>query len=94
MKKPKATKEKAPRKDPRIEEIYEEEVEFMCPVRGLVKQKVKIKRYKSLQEIEERRLIASRDALSQLEETDDGLEIYSDGEALDVGGPPSEDSND
>ena len=34
--------------DPNVEEVYEEEVTFMCPTRGLVKQKVKIKRYKSL----------------------------------------------
>lgn len=33
--------------DPNVEEIYEEIVTFNCPTRGLVKQKVKIKRYKS-----------------------------------------------
>jgi hypothetical protein len=34
--------------DPNIEEIYEEEVTFHCPTRGLIKQKVKVKRYKSM----------------------------------------------
>ena len=41
-----------PKRDPRIEEIYEEEVTFQCPVRGLVRQKVKIKRFKPLAEQE------------------------------------------
>ena len=30
---------------PVLEETYETEIECMCPVRGLVKQKVKVKRY-------------------------------------------------
>ncbi len=32
---------------PELEETYETEIEFVCPVRGLVKQKVKVKKYKS-----------------------------------------------
>ena len=35
--------------DPDVEKIYEKTISFMCPVRGLVTQKVKIKRYKSKQ---------------------------------------------
>lgn len=34
-----------PVKGPVLESTYETEIEFMCPVRGLVKQKVKVKRY-------------------------------------------------
>ena len=32
-------------KKPVLEKTYETEIEFMCPVRGLVKQKVKVKKY-------------------------------------------------
>lgn len=84
----KATK---PRKDPRIEEIYEEEVSFTCPVRGLVKQKVKIKRFKPLAEQESKHLVVSLSELAEsLDEKDDGLSIYSDGEELGVVGAPEE----
>lgn len=38
-----------PEKGPVLEETYETEIEFMCPVRGLVKQKVKVKRYQGCQ---------------------------------------------
>jgi len=36
-----------PEKGPIPEKVYETEIEFMCPVRGLVKQKVKVKKYQS-----------------------------------------------
>jgi hypothetical protein len=79
--------EKKPRKDPRIEEIYEEEVTFNCPVRGQVTQKVKIKRYKPATEIDGKQLVVSLSELaSKLDEADDGLSIYSDGEELGVKG--------
>ena len=34
-------------KEHKLLETYETEIEFTCPVRGLVKQKVKVKRYQS-----------------------------------------------
>jgi hypothetical protein len=96
MKKQKKTKVKVKatpkqKKDPRIEEIYEEEVVFNCPVRGKVKQKVKIKRFKSLAEQQSKHLVASiSDLVDQLEEQDDGLAIYNDGEELGIQAPPEE----
>jgi hypothetical protein len=49
----KKQKAKEPDKlDPRIEEIYEEEVEINCPVRGKIKQLVKIKRYRPISQEE------------------------------------------
>jgi hypothetical protein len=82
-----------PRKDPRVQEVYEEEVSFMCPVRGLVKQKVKIKRFKPLAEQESKHLIASvSELVDKLEEKDDGLSIYSDGEELGITGSPTEET--
>ena len=36
-------------KEPVLESTYETEIEFVCPVRGLVKQKVKVKRYQGCQ---------------------------------------------
>jgi hypothetical protein len=83
---------KKPRKDPRIQEVYEEEVEFICPVRGKVKQKVKIKRFKSLGDQAPRHQLLSNDSMDKLEENDDGLSIYSEGEELGVtSGPPETD---
>lgn len=32
---------------PSLEKTYETEIEYMCPVRGLIKQKVKVKKYES-----------------------------------------------
>lgn len=46
--KKKTTVEK-PEKGPVLEETYETEIEFTCPVRGLVKQKVKVKKFKSVE---------------------------------------------
>ncbi len=43
MKNKTTTKEKTPS----LEKTYETEIEFTCPVRGLVKQKVKVKKYQS-----------------------------------------------
>ena len=83
-KKPAAEKKK-PKKDPRIEEIYEEEVTFICPVRGKVTQKVKVKKFKPLAEQEAKHLVVTIDELTaKLEEEDDGLSIYSDGEELGI----------
>lgn len=84
--------EKKPRKDPRIEEIYEEEVTFTCPVRGLVTQKVKVKRYKPATELDARQrlMVSINELTSKLEEADDGLSIYSDGEELGIAGAPEE----
>jgi hypothetical protein len=80
-----APKVAKPKRDPRIEEIYEEEVTFTCPVRGLVKQKVKIKRYKPAPEQENKNLVVSLGELVEaLDDKDDGLSIYSDGEELGV----------
>lgn len=38
------------KKGPVLEKTYETEIEFMCPVRGLVKQTVTIKKYQSQDE--------------------------------------------
>lgn len=47
LKKSKPAKKAQEKVDPNIERVYEQEIEFMCPVRGLVKQKVKVKKYKT-----------------------------------------------
>ena len=87
----KAVKPEKPKRDPNIEAVYEEEITFTCPVRGLVKQKVKVKRYKPLAEHDSRHLQVPIDELiSKLDEKDDGLSIYSDGEELGLAGGPVE----
>jgi len=85
MKNIKKVEPKKPRRDPRIEEVYEEEVTFQCPVRGTVKQKVKIKRFKPATEHDPKHLVVSISELTEkLDEKDDGLSIYSEGEELGV----------
>lgn len=80
----KNTKPQPPKEDPRIEEIYEEEVTFTCPVRGKVTQKVKIKRFKPLTEqmaFNPMPTLGSS-AIDELDNKDDGLSIYKEGEEL------------
>jgi hypothetical protein len=92
MGRPKKTKKSEPKekkpkekKDPRIEETYEEEVSFMCPVRGLVKQKVKVKKFKPLNQQDPKYRIAPIDELTaKLDSEDDGMSIYNDGEELGI----------
>lgn len=64
------------KRDPRIEETYEEEIQFMCPKRGLVKQKVKIKKYKTLTQYTPVNTVLSSDTLSMVEQKDDGLSMF------------------
>ena len=81
MARPKGTKNKAKtteRKDPRISGTYEEEIEFLCPVRGLIKQKVKVRRFKQPSS-EQRFAVPASDALATIEEKEgDGLAIYQE----------------
>lgn len=72
------SKPKAP-KDPRIQEVFEEEVEYVCPVRGLIKQKVKVRKFKPLSS-EQLQPTAAGDPLADIESKDDGLSIYSEDE--------------
>ena len=65
--------------DPNVEDEHYEEIEFMCPVNGLMKQKVKVKKLKS-REFGETQVIAANDPGSEIEERDDGLAIYSEDE--------------
>ena len=77
-----STKTPTQRKDPRIEKVYEKEVEFVCPVRGKVKQIVKIKKYKTLGESPIREIARSSDPLMDLDKIDDGLSIYAEDDAV------------
>lgn len=92
-KKKKAPKPKAPKekKDPRIEEVYYDTVTFMCPKRGLVTQKVKVKRFKATATDDAKNiLLPSTELATKLEEKDDGMSIYSDGEDLGITGGDEE----
>lgn len=73
--KPIDTEQKILFKDPDLEEIIEEVIEFVCPVRGKVKQKVKIKRFKYKPvDIKQQRV----NIIDQAEEIGgDGLSMYS-----------------
>jgi translation elongation factor P/translation initiation factor 5A len=63
--------------DPTVEEIVIQEIEFICPVRGKVKQKVKIKRLKKGNG-ETRPIINASDAIDALDREDDGLTMYDE----------------
>jgi len=84
MARPKGAKNKATktteRKDPRVSGVYEEEITFTCPVRGLVKQKVKVRKFKQPSS-EQRFAVPATDALATIEEKEgDGLSIYQEDE--------------
>ena len=66
-------------KDPDVQEFVEVEIEFICPKRGKIKQKVKMKRLRTIA-IENVKQTESRDSIDKLDKEDDGLSIYSDGE--------------
>lgn len=53
-------------KDPTIEEIVEEWVEFTCPVRGKVRQLVKIKRLKKMSS-EAKQFMGAQSLVDELE---------------------------
>lgn len=55
-------------KDPMIEEIVEVEVEFMCPKRGLVKQKVKMKRLKKITDSGPKTFMGASSVIDDLEQ--------------------------
>lgn len=86
-KKTKGVRTVASSKDPRVQEVYEEIVTFNCPVRGKVSQKVKVVRYKSLiDQSNSKHILDSKDPLDRIENQDDGLSIYNDGEDLGITG--------
>jgi len=62
--------------DSQIEEIVEIEIEFVCPTRGKVKQKVKMKKLKPAK-IDPVQQIATADEIDKI---DNGLSIYGDEE--------------
>lgn len=74
MPRPKGAKNKKKHvfQDPMVEEIVEEWVEYTCPVRGLVRQKVKIKKLKRVSS-EQKVVIGGRDIIDDLESKEDDI---------------------
>lgn len=72
--KTKKQNKKSEKVDPNIEKVYETTITFTCPVRGLVTQIVKVKRYKT-KEIKTNDVVKSveNDILSQVEDLDSSL---------------------
>jgi hypothetical protein len=54
--------------DPNIQEIIEVEVEFTCPIRGKIKQKVKMKRLKSIK-VDARQFISHSNDIENLDKS-------------------------
>src|SRR5579859_7468477 len=65
--------------DPNVENEAYEEIEFDCPVRGRMKQKVKVKKLKA-REYGDTQIIGAKDANAEIEERDDGLSILTEEE--------------
>lgn len=59
-------------KDPMVEEIVEEWVEFICPKRGKVRQKVKIKRLKKIL-TEQKTFVGAQSIIDDLEKNEQEL---------------------
>jgi ribosomal protein L13 len=60
-------------KDPQVEEVVEVEVEFMCPKRGLVKQKVKMKKLKAVASDPHRVFVGAKDIIDDLESKEEDI---------------------
>lgn len=74
----KKKEKKADKLDPRIEKVYEEWIERKDPITGkIIRQKVKITRYKPVGQLEERHVIASKEATDEIDSLDNGLHIYN-----------------
>ena len=67
-------------KEPKSSDTYETIVEYNCPVRGKVKQKVKVKKVKPVTGDYRRPMTSNEDALASIEEDDNGLTLYDDGD--------------
>lgn len=76
MARPKGAKNKAVKKhvfkDPMVEEVVEVEVEFNCPVRGKIKQKVKMKKLKKVK-TEEKVFVGAQSIIDDLEKEESEL---------------------
>lgn len=74
MARPKGAKNKTKHvfKDPQVEEIVEVEVEFICPKRGKIKQKVKMKRLKAVTS-EQKTFIGAQNIIDDLEAKEEEL---------------------
>lgn len=75
MARPKGAKNKKKHvfEDPTVEEIVEVEVEFNCPVRGKIKQKVKMKRLKKVTTDPHRTFVGAQSIIDDLEAKEDSI---------------------
>lgn len=63
---------------PSIVKVYEEEIEFVCPVRGKVKQKVKVKRIETVELNPVEELLPSKSLTENLDKKYSGLFLADD----------------
>ena len=59
--------------DPQVEEIVEVEIDFICPVRGKIKQKVKMKRLKKVTSTHDHKFVGASSIIDDLESKEDDL---------------------
>ena len=62
-------------KGPQVAYTYETEIEYTCPVRGLVKQKVKVKRLDGVEPQSVHEILPSKSITEKLDKKFSGLEL-------------------
>lgn len=70
---------KSNKTDSDLVEIVEKEIEFICPVRGRIKQKVKVKKLKPVK-VNQHEVVGTSDAAEAIDAIDSGLDIYAESE--------------
>jgi hypothetical protein len=74
MKKTKVIKQKGPV----VSEVYETEIEYTCPVRGKVKQKVKVQRFASVEQTPAADILTGNSLADKLDVQYSGLMMEDD----------------
>ena len=71
MGRPKGSKNKGEKKQSNVEDTFETWIEYTCPVRGKVREKVKVKKLKPSQTEYPHIVNSSEDVIDKVEESDD-----------------------
>lgn len=82
MVRPKGTKniKKHVFKDPQVQDVVEEWIEYVCPKRGLVRQKVKVKKLKKITDNGLRTFVGASSVIDDLEQEENERLLSADPE--------------
>lgn len=71
-------KSKKTKSDINVDEVVETEIEYVCPIKGRVKQVVKVKKMKALKPADKAATANISSLIEDLDGKDDGLSMYED----------------